>query len=556
MISTAVPESDLIQDLAPSLRLVIVIDTLCTAQRDLALTIKARLDPSAQERSLIISLQEAASLSESLSGNFVVYLLELEMPFLFNIHEEGYTQLQKSLSYASHILWITPAGGDKYPEPGYGMFEGLARVLRSEDSQLLCVSLALDSGSLTSCKASNDRHATIILSVLQETATQHPEDIESEYVDRGGLLYINRMIPMKHLNHTIQSYDHPQQVKQAFSAGPPLALTFTNPGMLDSIQFIEDDLQTMPLAPEEVEIEVKAAGVNFMDCLVVLGRVNKSTMGGECAGVVTRVGSAYESLQPGDRVCAAILDCFKTFARSDSMLVAKIPEHVSTLEASSIPVTAVTAHYALVEFARLQKGESVLIHSAAGGTGQHAIQIAQKIGAVVYVTVGTPEKRRLLVEKYNIPNSHILCSRNTSFAQGLMRLTGNKGVDVILNSLSGELLTASWDCIASFGRFVEIGKKDIHSHSDLPMYPFRKNVSFGAVDLDHMYVERRTLFRKSLVAVVDMLAERELHVASPLHTYPVSNIESALRSMQSGKHMGKILIDFQKEAPVQVFHAL
>lgn len=525
----------------------IVVDPSSSAQFSLGHDIRRRMDSSNQVKCSVISLQESASVEERSSEYPVIYLLELEEPFLYSVDEESYKQLQRSLSYPHQMLWVTSAGGNGPANPAHGMFDGVARVLRSENTQLKCVTLALDRIQ------SKTQHATHIINVVQKLVFQDLEDLEPEYVEKDGLLHIHRMIPNPHLNRVIQAFGKPLQRKQAFGSGPPLAMTVATPGMLDSLLFVDDQSQARPLGPEEVEIQIRAAGVNFMDCLTVLGRVDKRTVGGECAGIVSRVGSACKDVfQPGDRVCAAVLDCFRTFARSDPMLVTKIPDDLSFQHASSIPVTGVTTHYALVEFARLQEGESVLIHSAAGGVGQFAIQIAKGIGATIYVTVGTDEKKRFLIERYGIPEDHIFSSRNTSFAQGIMRLTGTKGVDVILNSLSGELLTVSWDCIASFGRFVEIGKKDIHSHASLPMFPFRKNVSFGAVDLDHMHIERPMVFRKSLIAVVKMLAEHRLQVASPLHVYLVSDIESALRFMQSGKHMGKIVVDFQTEAEVEV----
>ncbi|KAL8724488.1 MAG: hypothetical protein Q9166_007922 [cf. Caloplaca sp. 2 TL-2023] len=551
MVSTATPEAEPTQELPSDLQLAIIIDPSSSAQVRLGLDIKCRME-SKEVRCAVISLREAALVKEPPSEYFVVYLLEVEDSFLYDIDKDSYDLLHKSLVNLRHMLWVTSGGGDGPLDPRHAMFDGVARVLRSEDTQLKCVTLALDARPSAENKSAEARNAKHITNILHTLIFRELEDLEPEYVEKDGLLNIHRLNPNTRLNQVTTRFDKPVRNQLAFGHGPPLAMAVANPGMLDSLLFVDDEDHARPLAPQEIEIQVKAAGVNFMDCLTVLGRVNKRTVGGECAGVVTRVGSACEQhFQPGDRVCAAILDCFRTFARSSSMLVTKIPNHLSFQAASSIPVTGVTTHYALVEFARLQEGESVLIHSAAGGVGQLAIQMGQRIGAIIYVTVGTDEKKRFLMEKYNIPEDHILSSRNTSFAQGIMRLTCNRGADVVLNSLSGELLTASWDCIASFGRFVEIGKKDIHSHASLPMFPFRKNVSFGAVDLDHMHIEKPTAFRKSLVAVVRMLTEHKLQVASPLHVYPVSDIESALRFMQSGKHIGKIVIDFQSDALVK-----
>lgn len=553
MISTATLEVKITQELHSVLHLFIVIDPSSSAQIRLGLEVKRCMDQSNQVDCSVISLREAAAARTASSGYFAVYLLELEEPFLYSIQEESYNLLRRCLSNPHHILWVTAAGGSSLSDPKHAMFDGVARVLRSENTQLKCVTLALDNGPGPRREAVDQRHATCITEIMRPLIFQDLEDLEPEYVEKDGLLHIHRMVPAAHLNRVIERFDKPQQGQRAFGHGSPLAMTVANPGMLDSLLFVDDENHTRPLAPDALEIQVKAAGLNFMDCLTVLGRVNKRTIGGECAGVVTRVGSACEhDFQPGDRVCAAILDCFRTFVRSKSTLVTKTPDNLPFQDASSIPVTGVTTHYALVQLARLQKGESVLIHSAAGGVGQLAIQISQDIGAVIYVTVGTDEKKLFLMEKYGIPENHILSSRNTSFAQGIMRLTSSKGVDVVLNSLSGELLTASWDCIASFGRFVEIGKKDIHAHASLPMFPFRENVSFAAVDLDHMHIARPSAFRESLVAVVKTLMENRLHVAYPLHVYPVSDIESSLRLMQSGKHIGKIVIDFDSESVVKV----
>ena len=133
-----------------------------------------------------------------------------------------------------------------------------------------------------------------------------------------------------------------------------------------------------------------------------------------------------------------------------------------------------------------------------------------------------------------------------------MRITNNRGVDVILNSLAGDSLVASWECLASYGRFVEIGKKDIHSHMKLPMYHFRKNVSFGHVDLDPFHRERPVAFRKSLLAVVETITNKSMHTARPLQVYPVSQLEDAFRYLQNGKNTGKSVVEMKKDSIVPV----
>lgn len=267
--------------------------------------------------------------------------------------------------------------------------------------------------------------------------------------------------------------------------------------------------------------------------------------------MVTRVGGECD-LVPGDRVCGIVFDCFKSFARSDAQTLMKIPDELSFIDAAALPMTYTTAHHALVETGRLLKGERILIHAAAGGTGQAAVQMAKNIGAEIFVTVGSESKRNLLIDLYGITKDHIFYSRNTTFAEGVMRLTQNRGVDVVLNSLVVEGLSATWEYIASFGRFVEIGKRDMYSHSKLDMYHLAKNISFSAVDIFRMSRKRPGLVRKSLSAVMALVAEKKVCASQPLSTHSISQIEDAFRYMQSGKNVGKIVVDMKKDDQVLV----
>lgn len=135
----------------------------------------------------------------------------------------------------------------------------------------------------------------------------------------------------------------------------------------------------------------------------------------------------------------------------------------------------------------------MLIHSAAGGVGLAAIQIAKMIGAEIFATCGSPEKRKFLIEKHGIPDSHIFSSRDTSFSDELLTLTKRRGADVVLNSLTGDLLQESWRCIAKFGRFVEIGKRDMIYSAKLCMREFLRCTSFTAMDLGELWLEREPL---------------------------------------------------------------
>lgn len=228
-------------------------------------------------------------------------------------------------------------------------------------------------------------------------------------------------------------------------------------------------------------------GINFRDTLVALGRISHDILGLECAGIVSNVGPGCR-FQPGDRVMAFVAGAFSAHVRIADEKIARIPWNIGFAEAAKIPTIFVTAYHALIEVGRLDPGESILIHAAAGGTGQAAVQIAQHKGAEVYVTVGNPAKKQLLMESYGIPESHIFYSRDSSFSEGVKYRTDGRGVDVVLNSLSGDELRASWDLVAPNGRFLEIGKRDILAHESIPMFQFAKNVTFSAIGMRESFV--------------------------------------------------------------------
>src|SRR5207302_9094177 len=159
-------------------------------------------------------------------------------------------------------------------------------------------------------------------------------------------------------------------------------------------------------------------------------------------------------------------------------------------EAAAIPVTFLTAHYAVNHLARMGEGERVLIHAAAGGVGLSAVQLAQRAGAEIFATAGSPEKRAFL--QY-IGVKHVMDSRSLAFAEEVMQRTGGKGVDIVLNSLPGEYIPKSLSILAPHGRFLEIGKMDIYMNRALDLYPFSNNLSYFAIDMDRLCRERSAL---------------------------------------------------------------
>ena len=474
----------------------------------------------------------------------VVSLLELDCPFLALISEELLAIWRTTMILARNILWITGGGGKMPQDPRMALINGLANTLRSEYHDCPFTTLALDASSGT------DMMATHILRALRT-----PEDGDTDFIQRKDLVCISRIHDNMPLNDQIWSRLRcPEAELQPFVSEKPRALTLTiaSPGLLDSLQFVDDKLAPLPLGPSEVLIKTKAAGINFKDIMVAMGQLPERVLGQECSGFIHSVGSEVQDMKTGDRVCCLVGGAFKTYVRCHVSAVSKIPDHYTFASAAALPVVYCTAYYALFEIGRLKKCESILIHSAAGGVGQAAIALAQMIGADIYVTVSTQEKKALLIDAFSIPGNRIFSSRNTSFGLAVRRMTKGRGIDVVLNSLSGDLLNASWECIAPLGRFVEIGKRDIETHARLPMSPFAASVTFASVDLGVVATQAKPLMKEIMTSVMALVIEGKIRPPQPLHIYNSSGIEEAFRYLQSGKNIGKTIIEFRDHDIVPV----
>ena len=214
------------------------------------------------------------------------------------------------------------------------------------------------------------------------------------------------------------------------------------------------------LGAGQVRVGVRAAGLNFRDVLVSLGFMpGESAIGSEGAGVVLEVGEGVSDLAPGDRVFGLMNDAFGPLAVTEREMLAPIPEGWSFVQAASVPVVFLTAYCGLVDLAGMQSGESLLVHSAAGGVGMAALQLARHLGVEVFGTA-SPGKAGVLAG-LGLDDEHIASSRDLGFAEKFLSVTGGRGVDVVLNSLTREFVDASLSLLPRGGRFLEMGKADI-----------------------------------------------------------------------------------------------
>ncbi|KAK0667279.1 lovastatin diketide synthase LovF [Cercophora samala] len=457
-------------------------------------------------------------------------------PSFAHMSPEQYAAFHHTLSAANNIMWI----GANTPF-SIGPVLGLARGLRKERHGLVFSTVALEPSSTPEALSACILQAT--KNFLQGVWTGICPEWELTQI--GSSLHIPRVYENAPLNGLIRDFVACKANNDLAATGPNKKLKIRQPGLLDTLHF-ESLPITATASPgvQEIEIDIRSIGLNFRDCLVALGRVDQDDLGSECSGIVTAIGNNVTRFQVGNRVTACLMDCFRIGKMTcPENLACPIPDNMTFSHAAAIPINFVTAYHSLIRTARLSPGETILIHSGAGGTGQAAIQIAKWVGATVFVTVGSREKRDMLVGQYGIPSERVLYSRDLSFAADVKRLTAGKGVDVVLNSLAGDALVASWECVAPYGRFIEIGKRDIFSHGKLPMYQFAKNVSFCAVDLRAISVDRPEVIKEELAEVVGLFERGVLKLPQPVKVFGTGEVEDAFRYLQSGKNAGKVVVD-------------
>ncbi|KAK7927597.1 hypothetical protein PG985_004595 [Apiospora marii] len=475
---------------------------------------------------------------DAVSGKYCICLAEWESPMLAELTDDNWDKLRDVVLGSAGTLWITGGAAMDINEPLKSLMVGLSRAIRNEDAGVLLATLDLEPASSIDVELASD---AVLRVALEHSRGEIPD---GEFAARGRCVYVPRVERIPNVDSSLRKYEakgDPEPTSFT-GCGRPLKLTIKTPGLLDTFRWIEDELYYEPIPEDWIEIQVKAVGLNFKDVLVALGNLAEYKLGVDVSGVVTRVGSAVTDLKPGDKVMTASCDTFATFVRFPAKGAITILEGMDFEEAASMPLIFLTAYYALITAGQLVKGEKVLIHAAAGGVGQAAIQIAQSIGAEIFATVGPEEKKQLLIDQYGIPEDNIFSSRDTSFHRGIMRATNGKGVDAVLNSLAGESLRLSWHCLAKFGRFLEIGKADLFANTGLDMKPFLDNKSYIGINLLDFENNVTPRAVKLWGETAKLIHDGSLKPVRPIQKFTMSDVEKAFRYMQTGKHMGKVVI--------------
>ena len=322
-----------------------------------------------------------------------------------------------------------------------------------------------------------------------------------------------------------------------------MRLQIRTPGDLETMELVAFD--RVPPGPGEIEVAVTASSINFADVLIASGRypsIDEAApgLGMDFAGVVTAVGPQVTAHRVGDHVGGFSKNgCWANFVTCDARVAVTLPPGISDELAAAVTTAHATAWYGLHDQARISAGDRVLIHSATGGVGQAAIAIARAAGAEIFATAGSPERRELL---RSMGIEHVYDSRSTEFAELIRRDTDGYGVDVVLNSLSGAAQRAGLQLLATGGRFVEIGKRDVYSNTRMELFPFRRNLTFHYVDLALMAESHPRRIGELLGTVYRLVAERELPLPE-ITDYSLADAATAIRVMGAAEHTGKLVLN-------------
>ncbi|PLB47777.1 polyketide synthase 2 [Aspergillus steynii IBT 23096] len=479
----------------------------------------------------------------STSRTVVMVLDELSMPLLPYLNEEQWTILKSLVSFGLPLVWVTKgAQHDRVTDPDRAFAVGLFRVARREDPTAKLTVLDVES----SMSPATDWAIEQVLRQVQRETTHGGEAVvETEYAERDGILYTQRLMPDAQINafRRAETEGTDPVIRGLHETDVQVRIHGDRVGTLD-LSWCEEELVEPELDAGLVEVEVKTVGVNFKDVATIMGIVpeNEFTIGCECAGVVRRVGPSSSPIQAGDRVAVVTKGTYANRVRVAVGLVHRIPDWLSFEDAATIPLVCMTAYVGLVDLANLRKGQSVLIHSATGGVGLAAIQLARFRQAEIFATVGTDEKREFLSTTFDIPHGHIFSSHDSRFAEDIRLATNSRGVDVILNSLTGELLDASWRLCADGGTMVEIGKRDIVGGSSLAMEPFDRNCSFRAIDLSYTNHSTSEESARVLREIFTLVENGHIGPIHPITTFGFDAVPAALAYIRRGQHIGKVVI--------------
>ncbi|MCY3771441.1 MAG: SDR family NAD(P)-dependent oxidoreductase [Gemmatimonadetes bacterium] len=420
--------------------------------------------------------------------------------------------------------------------PEHAAIWGCGRVAMREHPELSCKLIDLPSGAGETGGIDVEHLAEIVGTDM----------LSGEIALRGFDVFTRRLVPFD------PGWSEAKTVPVTSCSKTSYVLSQSTSGSIDDLHF-ETKPESCP-GPDEVVIRLQATALNFRDVLTALGMLKvpsrqPPTFGWECVGEVVACGDRADSVEVGDVVMGMMPATMAGHVTAKASLVARKPDRLSIEEAATLPVAFLTAYLGLVVRGGISAGDRVLVHNATGGVGLAALQIARQAEAEVFATAGSPEKRAFLKE---LGISHVMDSRSLDFAEEIMDRTDGKGMDIVLNTLTGPAMRASLSVLAPHGRFIEIGKTDALNHGSIDLNQFDHNRSYHPIDLAQFIEERPDHAGALLRTIIEMASDGRVRPL-PYQTFPMERARDAFRLMSQARHTGKlVLVDDGAPIPVNL----
>ncbi|KAF2036035.1 polyketide synthase [Setomelanomma holmii] len=513
----------------------VIFDESSEQQKD----ILRHLDESATatDHLTIVAVPWTDLREEDLVLSTAVFIGDLDSSLLGRLHEDDLSRLKQILTAAEKFIWVAFRASDEGRSPTEGLVPGLARTLATENESCRVVSVALDAAASPLTVANNIFNITNAL--LRSRGV--PED---EYIEHDGVICVPRVIEDRSMSAHICARE--QTVTKPWSELDKPRLTIGTVGRFNTLHFEQTCLSSDDLGNGDILIEVRAVGLSNRDLLIAQGQVHKEAFGSGFAGLVSRIHSKpSHGLQIGTKVFGITQDAVSKVVRCKWFQVQTIEPETDFCEAATYPVAYCTAYYALVQCTRVKTGESVLIHGATSEVGQATIQLAKSLGYDIFVTIEQKHQATSLSEAYGIPRTHMFSNRTLDFGRGVRQLTLGRGIDVVINSLTGEAVRESWDCLATFGRLIDVSATQ--STTNLPMGKGRM-----FVDVDIHELAQTASFAEVFMEVVRLLKKNKIAPATPLRVFKQSEVEHAFQFLKNKEYTGRAALEMASDEVVQM----
>lgn len=558
----------------------LVVDNGLDGQIAMAKAVEQRLLAAVRGSTCNIRILSTLAREFQKSGNnaqATVFLVEMDNVLLDGISQDKYEDLKSILVGVDCVLWVTRS---QTPEPRHHLSEGLGRVLMAEDSTRKFTKLSLEG-------AADSDQAEIILRVLLETIhSKSAEEAEGDYrySDWDKQLHISRIWPSHGMDDKVAQARLSHQKRQLTlrdldieadrSIGTKLTLQVSRPGKLETLEWSEADLedQANSLGDTEVTVQVKAVGLSHRDSLIATGQLDilRAGVGLECAGIVhSTTGSASGASGPvaGDRVCVLALGAASTHIRVPAGAVLAMPKNMRFTEAASIPVALWLSYHAIVNVARLQQGETVLVLQGASSVGQMMISVAKKLGANVLTTVCSAEKGAYLQNSMGVQDSAIFYSYELGSSiqklQKHLRDYGKQEIDVVVGPLEKDAAYSSFvqHNLASFARIIDTslrprGQIGCTAEAAPPYFDDSNAIRASVNMADFLYLKPERAYGILQEAAKLMWGHRVCNTAvkspGPLHVFDISQTKEAFQHLRDKTEIGKRVLSLELESIVTV----